>query len=862
LVGAVRRLGYRFGGSLDGIWGVAAGVLAVGIGLAPVLAQAQQSQQQQQNQQQKAQPQRGGQLEEIVVTARFRQENLEQTPLAISAFSAQDLNVRDVTNIDQVGAVVPNAYIRPGGVAPTIGIRGVIASDFIYATEPAVGVYIDDVYFGTLAGSALDLSDIQRIEVLRGPQGTLFGKNSLGGAIRIITKKPQGDNTGYLQATYGSYNRLDLRGAFDLPLIENKLALRVEGMSKRRDGYIDQLDFTCEMIAEGTPELAGIGDGIGGATQVGTSPFGTPIYAPVMVTPGSAADNNFSFPVYQPSVRKHGCKIGTERGIDKRGARAGLRFTPGSRVDALFTLDYLDDNSEAFGSVMKEPRAFPLDGLMVSGIILPQLGIPDIGARFDRPEHSYQTFENFSGLLQDKQWPPVNGKNSWGFSNTLDVDLTDNVHMKWVGSYRKYHAVFTTGDNLPIDMTTTYNILDHHQRTGEFQFSGNALKSRLAWTTGLFYYDATSALGGRVHLQPFNYLGIIPEFDQNDSFHTTNRSLFVHTVWNLTSQLSLTAGARYTKEKKEYTFDHTGFLTVATPAVSSTSRTDWLLGFNYNFNDSSMIYATAATGFRSAGFQPRPWTPGQLQPFPQEQVKSYEFGFKGDIVDNRLRLNADVFYMNYDPRVVTTNAAQCTPFNSPDPGTPVFGPLGGMCPPGTPLAGQNGWNWFAFFSAPGKVKGVELELTANPVENVTLNLSVGTNKFTSNVSDPTALGYRNPDSLIQPEVTASGGFQYEFHLGGGATLTPRLDWTYTSHNTNSAPAVEPDPAINIIPSYSLFNGRLTYQTENQDWSLALAVSNLRDKFYWYDFGAPGGQNTTGSPGEPRMWTVQIRRNFQ
>ncbi len=324
----------------------------------------------------------------------------------------------------------------------------------------------------------------------------------------------------------------------------------------------------------------------------------------------------------------------------------------------------------------------------------------------------------------------------------------------------------------------------------------------------------------------------------------------------------MTAGLRYTNERKEYTFDHTGFLTIAEPAVSSTSRTDWTVGVDYNLRAGGMVYGTVATGFRSAGFQPRPWTPGQLQPFPQEQVTSYEAGFKGDIVDRRLRLNADVFYMDYSPRVVTTNAAQCTPFDSVDPGTPVFGPLGGMCPPGTPLAGQNGWNWFAFFSAPGKVKGLELEATANPFGDFSVNFTAGYNTFTSDVSDPTALGYRNPDSLIQPTTTMSGGMQYEIRLPKGGTLTPRIDWTYTSHDTNSAPAAEPDPAINIIPAYSLYNGRITYETQSRDWSFALAVTNLANKFYWYSFAAPGGQNTTGSPGEPRMWQVVMRRNFQ
>ena len=140
----------------------AAAALALGTtALSPLPAQAQQQ---------------GGLLEEIVVTARYREESLQQTPLAVSAFTGDNLDARAITNMDQMGEVVPNAYINPNGIAPTIGIRGVIQSDFMYAFEPAVGVYIDDVYFGTLVGSNFDLLDLERAEVLRGPQGTLLAR--------------------------------------------------------------------------------------------------------------------------------------------------------------------------------------------------------------------------------------------------------------------------------------------------------------------------------------------------------------------------------------------------------------------------------------------------------------------------------------------------------------------------------------------------------------------------------------------------------------------------------------------------------------------------------------------------------------
>ncbi len=174
-------------------------------------------------------------------------------------------------NVSDLGATIPNAFIRQQnsnfGPTQTIGMRGVIQTDFTYAFEPAVGIYIDDIYHGTLTGSTMDLLDLERVEVLRGPQGTLFGINTMGGAVRLISKKPQGDGSGYVDATYGSRSRIDVKAVGDFSLIDDKLFARVSGISRRQDGYGQHLDFTCEMIRRGTPQLAGLGDGLGaGAT--------------------------------------------------------------------------------------------------------------------------------------------------------------------------------------------------------------------------------------------------------------------------------------------------------------------------------------------------------------------------------------------------------------------------------------------------------------------------------------------------------------------------------------------------------------------------------------------------------------------
>ncbi|MGH8260492.1 MAG: TonB-dependent receptor plug domain-containing protein, partial [Steroidobacteraceae bacterium] len=152
---------------------------------------------------QTAQAQPTDQLQEVVVTARFRSENLQSTPLSITAITAADLQQQNLTSVNDIGASIPNAYFRQPvsnfGPTETIGLRGFSQTDFDYSFQPTVGVYVDDVYQGSLTGSSFDLADLQRVEVANGPQGTLFGMNSIGGAIRLITNKPRDEDSASLE---------------------------------------------------------------------------------------------------------------------------------------------------------------------------------------------------------------------------------------------------------------------------------------------------------------------------------------------------------------------------------------------------------------------------------------------------------------------------------------------------------------------------------------------------------------------------------------------------------------------------------------------------------------------------------------
>ncbi|MDR2216650.1 MAG: TonB-dependent receptor, partial [Nevskiaceae bacterium] len=201
-----------------------------------------------------------GGLEEVVVTAQFREQRLQDTPIAITAVTAELLDARNQTSLTQVAAQAPNVVLTETGGAFGPGmaarIRGIGQADYIAALEPGVGIYVDDVYYPSLTGANFDLLDLERVEVLRGPQGTLSGRNAIGGAVKMYSVKPQGDGTGSIRATYGSRSLLDLRGMGDFALVPDSLFVRVSGVSRKQNGYVDIIDYGCAFPDSGIPHYA------------------------------------------------------------------------------------------------------------------------------------------------------------------------------------------------------------------------------------------------------------------------------------------------------------------------------------------------------------------------------------------------------------------------------------------------------------------------------------------------------------------------------------------------------------------------------------------------------------------------------
>ncbi len=798
-----------------------------------------------------------GQLQEVVVTAAFHAQNLQSTPLSITAITAADLQQQNLTNVNDLGNEVPNAYFRQPvsnyGPTETIGLRGFTQTDFDYSFQPTVGVYVDDVYQGSLTGSSFDLADMSRVEVENGPQGTLFGMNSLGGAIRLITNKPEDSDSGSVDVTYGEKHRVELVAIGNAILIPDQLFTRIVATSRSEDAIGHVLDFTCEMKAQGQPE----------------SVYGT---LPESVSPQQGT----------------GCELGGLGGYQHQGVRAELRYLPTTKLELNANAYYYRQSDDPPLQALLTPYGGPadiLDDLYDEGVVYPKFGMNYTGNTHFVSPSPWDNYATDGDIVTGQQNNPTQTLDEYGSSATVDYDITDSLHLKYIWSYRTYTANWSADSDLtPFALTQDVYLQEHTQFTNEMRLTGNLFDHRLEYTVGGFFYDAHEVENSASQFDAFAYLGILPPFENIQGFSTNNQSGYVHLDYHFTDKWSVSGGWRFTSQYQTEKFAHDTNSAATTivlpePVVESGSRGLWSGSINYQLTPNVFLYAESANGFTLPGFNARIETIGQAEePVPGQYAINYEIGAKTDWLDHTLRVNGALFYEDYKSYLNLELGTQCTPAASLNPGTPVFGlPEGGDCPAGTPLAGMPGFSpWFYYTGIPAYMPGAELEAYAEPIERLLLNFTGGWEEFHSKISDVSNPGYINPSVRLQPEWDASGGVQYAFMLPNNSTLTPRLDWRYQGYITNG-----PEDTYQIsqwrVPGYSLFNAALVYQPNAARWSVAFRVQNLFNKFYWEQLGAPTTQinsalpptasnleqsvGQVGTPGLPREWMLTFHMSF-
>ncbi len=809
---------------------------------------------------------------EIVVTAQFREQKLQDTPIAITAVDAALIESRSATSLADVTKAAPSVVLRPSasafGNSISASIRGLGQGDFNPALEPGVGLYIDDVYYPRLTGANFDLLDVERVEVLRGPQGTLTGRNSEGGAIRFISRKPTGEG-GYVSATYGSRNRINLRASADFKLAESLFA-RLSGTFADQGGYVNVVDYGCAVPASGVPSVAG-----------GTN-----------------------------------CNLYKQGDVGYKALKAIVRFNPSDALDISISADYNKDSRNSSAEILlyggndnpnvQTVNGLPFDNRFVCGKFC-----------------NYTTFAQPGGPFVAGLIPPLNGlplgtvngqqKNEyegWGVSGNIDFNVSDAIKLQSITAYREWDNSFTIdGDLSPARTQIGNNALSHWFWSQEFRLNAE-ISDQLQATLGGYYSDEKTTY---YTLQDIRYVSfgigvpgfvcpglptptcpIFPlQFIGNDPVRTKSKAVFGTAIFKATDALSVTAGFRFTKDSKDYTyfrynldgrtinpfvdgvgaaygagyngpdtlnrFGPAGTTDIVTSLTGRTasfrgSRWDYRLTVDYRFSPEVLAYATTGTGYKAGGVGPRPFNAAQARQFNEEEVTSYELGVKTDLFDRMLRFNVAGFYNKL-------KNAQLTLLSCPQYGGP------GPC-----ALPQN--------AGDATIKGVEFEAFLKPVEGLTFDAAASYIKYKYDCVDAQvvnapgiAAGTCSKDAAVISRLNdpAQGwqwnlGAQYEADLGSSGSLTPRIDVNHQNRLPGNVLRPAPNSVASIygqVPGYTLANARLTWKNEDKDLDISLEVTNLFDRYYFpskFDLSGLAG-SVLGNPGRPREWALTVKKKF-
>jgi iron complex outermembrane receptor protein len=770
-----------------------------------------------------------GQLEEVVVTAQFRKQDLQQTPIAITAVTAGMLEQRNQTDISQIAGQAPNVTLQPNGAAfgssMVAFIRGVGQTDFNLALEPGVGIYVDDVYYATLTGSVLDLLDLDRVEILRGPQGTLAGKNSIGGAIKLFSQKPTGDGGGYIEATGGTLNRIDVRGAGDFKLSDNLFA-RLSFASKHHDGYVTRYDYACTHPGSNIPTHA-VGDG---------------------------------------------CVLGKDGSQAFDAARLALRWVASDNVDVNVALDATNDQSGVgANTIIKFNPASLGAATYITGVngapVAYSANFIPYGPQSTDPNHPNNPYMSYAAYQSDAHSfvfgddpyspiivPPINHFKTWGISANIQWTLADHLSLTSVSAYRDYTNQFAEQtDASPIGVQILLEKQIHDQLSQELRLNG-AVGTKVDYTVGAFYMKQTGGLNARVGL-PWVGFDFIHGPDTTPS---KTKAVFANAEWHINDKLDLVGGLRYSDESKTYTyFRHNGDGTVisnpagynglvaglnGTSATFSGTRTDYRLNLDYKITDDVMTYISTSTGYKGGGVNPRPFYPSQALSFDPETLTAYEWGVKTSLLDNHMRLNVAAFFNNY--KDIQLSLSSC-----PTP------PLNGVQYPPAPCA-------LPANVGSAHVKGLEVETEIHPVANFEIDASASYLDFQyTEIAGGTSSGLsKDMKTPYTPKTKWSLGAQYDLTIGEQGTITPRLD---VSHQSSVFASPINDPLWNEIDAYTVLNARITWRNKDATWQTALNVTNVTDKLYYltlFDTHTSAGY-VNGQPAMPREWSVTVKHNF-
>lgn len=746
--------------------------------------------------QEQADSEKGG-LEKIEVTARKSVESLQEVPISITSIGEAKLDAIGAANITEIAQFSPNTTLQTSrGTNSTLTafIRGVGQQDPLWGYEPGVGIYIDDVYLARPQGAVLDLLNVQRIEVLRGPQGTLYGKNTIGGALKYITKPMSGDPELNVRATVGSYNQKDLKLTGQFPLIEDKLYIGAGFATLNRDGFGSYLQSAL---------------------------------------PNQDLEN------YNKDVS---------------AARVTVEFSPSESVFFRFSWDKTKDDSNSKGGFRLLPS------------IVTDAPVPD------------SVYDSYTSL------PTENLVEVEGFSLMASWEVSDNLSLKYIGSSREsYSPTNIDFDNTAIDIFDVPAIYEDENTTHEIQANYEADSFKLV--SGLYYYDGEScgqfeAILGNLGRVAFGVPGLTREVSGCNNSESI--AAYAQASFDITEQLSMTVGARYTDEEKQATvfngliFDNvypsTGWIpgyvrpdgelvpqvlgsdtngdgTLDAPSKESWSRFTPRFGLEYQVNDDVLLFASYAQGFKSGTFNPRA-TVNEPAVNP-EVVDSFEIGMKADWSDS-VRTNVTLFTLDHKDRQYISVLAG-------DSATDLNQRLGNV--------------------GKSNSQGVEAEVVYAATDDLNFSLSLGfiDTEF-EEVIEQTATGPTNIADRFSvsntPDTTANFAISYLMETSAG-DVAFNANYYYRSDYS----LFEQDNLLNQ-DGYGLLNLSAVWYSDDGQWNVGLHAKNLTDEEYLvggYQFVTPdasdptnislytpglGGDNTLiGYYGDPRTVHLTVGYSF-
>jgi iron complex outermembrane recepter protein len=533
-------------------------------------------------------------LEEVIVTAEKREESLQDVPISIVAFSQETLEKLGVTDIKDLAAKVPNVMINEfTGSSTTVRlfIRGVGQNDVQVTQDPSVALYMDGVYIGSSVGTAFETADLQRIEVLRGPQGTLYGRNATGGAINIITRKADPGGLSIRQKfDMGNLDMFRSTSIVNLPITDTT-AVKLAYTSQDQDGWVEN---------QGNGEDWGI---VGRDTFTGDFHW-------------SISDALVMDYKYENYAVEDTSRLSQALGFDSAAPAAGL---------VRFENPTLDAN-----------------------------GIP-VEATTDRLDKATSFDKQLKGDVQ------INAH-----TVHLDWELNEILALRSISGYRDVNAFTQNAQSPTSSLLGLYTIVNglpdtsFNQFTQEFQLLGDM--DSLTWVSGLFYYEDQSK---ETNNGNSNGSEAIPPGQLVDFTSTENNSVAIYgqltwTPARLDDRWHFTLGGRYSDDNRKAHRDNSrvAFGFAGAPAGVPAFTADYDEDFRkfnpsftveYDLNAVSNIYAKVDTAYKAGGTSQRSTSLINFQEgFDEEDLVSYEVGYKGDLADSRVRLNAAIFYMEYD----------------------------------------------------------------------------------------------------------------------------------------------------------------------------------------------------------------------